>query len=242
MTSAAAGGNGQAPDQPASPAGGNGQAPAPAQVNNNPAPSGAQNGQAPTATAPSAADIARMTQELAEARRDAAKYRADLQKFQDAQLTAEQKRERDFEQAQKSATDAQRELQELRLTRAIERKAAAFNLINPEIAARLLNRSELEFDDAGAPKNLDKLLTALIQAEPYLVAAANGQPQQPVARPASSGGATNPGAGGVQPGAAGGSGATITAASYRAMSQQERILRNKEVQDTLRRFGGRLPD
>jgi hypothetical protein len=82
MTSANAGGNGQAPTNPASSAA-HGQAPTTAQANNTSTPSAGQNGQAPAAIT-EAAEVARMTQELAEARREAAKIaptqRSELEK------------------------------------------------------------------------------------------------------------------------------------------------------------------
>lgn len=246
MTSANAGTGGQASTSSQQ----TGQAP---QANNSGSPSAAPQGQAPegntSAQQLSLADyeriIADLRKENAGHRTEKTQIATELQKFRDAQLSDAEKAQKRTADLEKANSAYERELNELKLTRAIERKAAALNIINPEVAARLLDWSTVEFDDSGAPKNLDKLLAALIQAEPYLVAAAangQGQPQSPQARPASSGGATNPGAGGVQPGAAGGSGATITRTSYLAMSVNERITRMKEIDAVLARNGGRLPD
>jgi hypothetical protein len=228
MTSVNAGGNGQAPTDPATPAA-NGQAPTTAQANNTSTPSAGQNGQAPAAIT-EAAEVARMTQELAEARREAAKYRIEHQKLADEKLTAEQKLQRDYEASKTELTAVQRELSELKLTRAIERKASALNIINPEVAARLLDWSEVKFDDNGAPKNLDALLTALIQAEPYLVANSQ-QSQQQTTRPASSGGATNPGAGGV--GGLGNPPGTWSRTAIAKMSDAEYIRNRAAIQEAM---------
>jgi Phage minor structural protein GP20 len=130
----------------------------------------------------------RYADEAAQWRTTARKAEADLKKFQDAQLTAEEKRERDFEAAQKAATDAQRELQELKLSRAIERQAATLKIISPEIAAKLLDWADIDYDDNGAPKNLEKLLSALVTTYPHLA-----QPDATQASAHTAGGATNPG-------------------------------------------------
>lgn len=181
----------------------------------------------------SAEEAARIIRELrdenAKHRTERSKTEAELKKFQDAQLSEADKQARRLADLERANSDKDRELQELKLTRAIERKAAALSIIDPDAAARLLDWSEIDYDEAGAPKNLDKLLTALIQTRPYLVAT---QAQQ--RPPASSGGATNPGAG-ARTGA-------ITLSSYKAMSPQERIARDKEVQAVLRQNGGRLPE
>src|SRR5579859_8019248 len=98
MAAATGGGNGQAPTQAAASSSGNGQAPTTPPANNGSAPSGgAPNGQAPTAIDPtppqslSADDAKRIRQELDEARRDAARYRDELKKRDDAGLSQQQK-------------------------------------------------------------------------------------------------------------------------------------------------------
>jgi hypothetical protein len=255
MTTTGAASSGQASDS-----GGTGQAP---QVNNSGSLTAASQGQAPgdhtTTTSGASGDtISRAEHDriTAELRKEAASYRTKNKQFEDQQAANDLAKLGDLERAQKIADDAQkqvaerdqiitttqRELLDLKITRAIERKAGELGIIDPDAAARLIDWADLDFDDKGLPKNLDAVLTALLTAKPYLFAQAHQSGAPPAPRPTSSGGATNPGAGGVAPGAAGGSGGSITAASYRAMSPQERILRNKEVQDTLRRYGGRLPD
>lgn len=233
MSAANGGGNGQAPtQQPASPAA-NGQAPTPAQANNSGSPqSAAPNGQAPTAidqyNPPSADEWRRVQQELAESRRDAGKYRNDLQKLQDAQLSDAEKQAKRLADLEQLTTAQARELTEVKLTRAIERKAVSLNIVDPDAAARLLDWTAIDFDDGGSPKNLDKLLAALVQDKPWLVAQANangaqqngqGQPQRQA--PAPSGGATNPGR------QAGNGGLTLQL--IQAMSPRERVARAQEI-------------
>jgi hypothetical protein len=69
-----------------------------------------------------------------------------------------------------------RELHDLKLGHAIERRAAALHLFDPEVAAHLLDRTSLEFDDNGAPVNLDAALHALVKAKPWLSPQAQRQP------------------------------------------------------------------
>lgn len=183
----------------------------------------------------SASDYERM---LADVRKEAAGHRTkagqleqELNKFREAQLSDVEKAQKRLADLERANSDYQRELQEVRLTRAIERKAQALGIIDPEAATKLLDWSELDYDESGNPKNLDKLLASLVSAKPYLVATQAAQPQRP---PASSGGATNPGAGART--------GVITKSSYAAMSQQERSSRNKEVLEIMRQNGGRLPD
>lgn len=199
------GGNGQAPGQSAATVGGNGQAPTTTPANNTAhgtsATSG-QNGQAPTATqaddqykAPSAEAWKRHQQELDEARRDAAKYRDELKKRDDATLTAQQKLERDYADLQASHFEREATLNQLRIENAAYRLAGQLQVsdIGAVIALVLAEHdSEIKLDAAGKPENLDKLIKQVLADHPALAGQANGQQQRPGA---SSGGATNPGAG-----------------------------------------------
>ncbi|MGH2479264.1 MAG: hypothetical protein ACRDHW_06385, partial [Ktedonobacteraceae bacterium] len=69
------------------------------------------------------------------------------------------------------------ELQETRIIHAVERHAHELHFIHPEIASRLLDRSELEFEDNGAPKNAKQLLEKLAKAMPELVSAPASAPE-----------------------------------------------------------------
>ncbi|SRR5258708_2064984 len=179
-------------------------------------------------------------------RDDAAKERLDRKRLAELEKAEQDRQTANLSDQQKAAQRAEAAEASLTAVRsrigASELKVAALSagIIDPDLAPALLG-TKVEYDGEGEPKNIADLVKALKSDKPHLFAAANGQPQSPPARPASSGGATNPGAGGVQPGAAGGSGATITAASFRAMSQQERVLRMKDVETALVKYGGRLP-
>lgn len=218
-----------------------GQAP---QANNGGSPSTTPtSGQAPTGNPSSqqltAADYDRI---IAELRKENATHRTKLKQIEDAQAAADLAKLGDLEKAQKqlAAAEAANAAYKQRVaTYAVQLEAQKLGIVDPELAA-LAIAGQLEFDENGSPKNADKLLKELILAKPYLVASSGsgaqgqGGQQNQQRPPAASGGATNPGAGART--------GVITKAAYAAMSQQERINRNKEVLETLRQNGGRFPD
>lgn len=229
-----AGGNGQAPTSPAALAGGNGQAPTPAQANNTSGtPAAGQNGQAPTATQtsdptyapPSADEWKRTQQEIAEARRDAAKYRDELKKRDDAQLTADQKRERDYAATQARALELELRVQQQGLELAGHRLAAGIGIADAGAAIALVlaeHAAEVQYDEkTGVPGNLADLLKAVLKDHPILAAhpAPSAQNQRQPA--ATSGGATNPGR------QAGNGGLSLEV--IRNMPMRERMARLEEI-------------
>ncbi|HEV2237404.1 MAG TPA: hypothetical protein VGR57_12150 [Ktedonobacterales bacterium] len=106
-------------------------------------------------------------------------------KAEEATLSEQQKLERKLADAQAAQAEQALSAQK-RIVRA-ETKAAAVELgLNPELAARLVDFADIEFDDAGDPKNLKVLLEAAVKAYGLV-------PGQQPPKPATSGGATNPG-------------------------------------------------
>jgi hypothetical protein len=174
---------------------------------------------------------------IAELRRENAKHRTDLKKFEDAQLTEQQRLEKRATEAEAAATAYQQRIAAYEVKLAAQR----LGIIDPDLAL-LAIQSQLEYADDGTPKNADKLLEALAKAKPYLVAAPAQTPAQPAAgagqrQPASSGGATNPGA------AQSASTSDVTWAQYAAMSVTERTHPPTwaKITATLARNGGRFP-
>ena len=218
-TDTTAGGNSQALTPSAAPAGKQPGAD-PALTNNTAGGSptaGGQNGQAPTATPPqpsddgasaappSADEWKRVQQELAESRREAAKFRNELKTRDDALLTAEQKRERDYSDLQTRAAEQELRLQRLHLENAGYRLGASLGIGDLTAALAILqveHGHEIAFDDNGAPTNLADLMKTVLEQHPVL--AAQTQPPQPPQPPqqqqspaaypayAPSAGATNP--------------------------------------------------
>lgn len=142
--------------------------------------------------AKSAGDYERMINEL---RKENAGHRTRLKTFEDeekkrqeAQLSEQQKLEKRFADLQKSHEDYRTSVQDRIVTTELRAQAADLGFADLSDAVRLLDRSELEFDDDGIPTNAHQLLEKLAKAKPYLLKSQAG-----ASRPANtSGGATNP--------------------------------------------------
>lgn len=122
------------------------------------------------------------------------KSQSDLLKFKEGieaeRLTANEKQERErqkleqqYAELQKTHENALRQSQERIVNYEVRLQAAKMGIVDPDAAAKLLDWSELEYDDAGAPTNVEDLLSDLLKAKPYLKAQG---------RTVTSGGATNP--------------------------------------------------
>jgi len=107
-------------------------------------------------------------------------------------LSAEEKQQLELKNLEKQLADAQKErdderrrAQERTLNYEVRLQAAQMGIVDPDVAARLLDWSEIEYDDNGSPTNVQDLLDSLVKTKPYLKAA----PARPTP---TSGGATNP--------------------------------------------------
>lgn len=107
------------------------------------------------------------------ARRDAearAKAAADeLDKLKTAALSEDEKRQKRLADLERDQADWQRERQEFLLERAVERSAAKLGFADPADALGLLDRTALEFETDGRPRNVEQQLQALAKAKPYLL-------------------------------------------------------------------------
>lgn len=173
-----------------------------------------------------AADLARVTKELGDTRKEAAQHRTELKKFQDAQLTDQQK----LEQRATDAEAANKAYQARIASYAVQIAAQKLGIIDPELAA-LAIQAQLEYEPDGTPKNAEKLLKDLLVAKPYLAGGQAGAAQQQ-RPPAQSGGATNPG-GGARPG-------VFTREQVRAMSPQEYAANRDAIRQQMAANNGRL--
>lgn len=148
----------------------------------------------PTKSTPAAEELLKEIEEL---KRSHGNAKEELDRHR-KKLTAYEKKEAEADAARKEAEEAQlsqlertqKQLSELqdhlqmkqdRIVRyEIERQAQKLGIIDPDAAATLLlqNRSELELDEDGSPKNAEKLLEALVKNKPYLVPKQEQQQQQ----------------------------------------------------------------
>jgi hypothetical protein len=102
---------------------------------------------------------------------DDLKTKADeYDKLKASQQTEQEKLQARAEQAEKERDDLRNETTSLRATLAIEKAAAKANIVDPEMAAQLIDRKSLEFNDEGFPtkESLDKALEDVIDRHPIL--------------------------------------------------------------------------
>lgn len=155
------------------PPAGNGQAPAGGAQQG----AGAGNGAGGSGGETAEEKAARLERELEEVRREAAGHRTRANQAEGKLRNLETAGMSEAEKAAARATALEEQNQQLTAqlrTQAIQgaalTAATKLNYRNPELAYRLLNTSELEFDEAtGAPKGVERLLRELATAEPYLV-------------------------------------------------------------------------
>jgi len=139
---------------------------------------GAQKAQAAGAAAASGTDApeSMSPEEAAKLRKEANSLRKRIADFEKAQTEAA---ERDLSEAQKLAKrleESERRHAE-RDERDRERDfhtaavamATRLDFRDPELAARLIDRSTVEFDDAGRARNLERLFREIIKDRAYLV-------------------------------------------------------------------------
>lgn len=133
---------------------------------------------------------------LAKANNEAKTHRLkanELEKYKEQieneKLSAQEKAEKQLARIQKEHEDYRTSVQERIVTTELRAAAADLGFADLSDAVRLLDRSELEFDEDGNPTNARKLLEQLAKAKPYLLKQQNGGQQRTAA---SSGGATNP--------------------------------------------------
>jgi myosin heavy subunit len=176
---------------------------------------------------------------LKKANQEAASHRHKAKELDDLKaqienekLTEQQKLEKRLADIQAEHSNVTRQSQERIINYEVRLQAAQMGIIDTDAAARLLDLSEMTFDDAGLPNNVDKLLKDLVKNKPYLVGKTNGTGL-------SSGGATNPARS-----ATNGPKKIETWADITAMSPDEYNARHAEIKEWMNknpvRFGVRM--
>ena len=98
---------------------------------------------------------------------DDLKAKADAyDELEASQKTELQKAQDRAAELEKQATDAVARAKEASLRSAVVAEAARKNVIDPDAAVALLDRSALEFDDDGTPKGVAEAMEALLTAKP----------------------------------------------------------------------------
>ncbi|CAN5750011.1 hypothetical protein BH23CHL7_BH23CHL7_17260 [soil metagenome] len=120
---------------------------------------------------------------LADVRREAAKWRTEHKKAADAleaaakqQMTEEEQRAADVAKKERELADRETAAAERLLSAAIKEAAAAGGVAPARLALipRLIDRTEVIFDDAGEPTNVPALIKTLLDAYPEFKAGAGG--------------------------------------------------------------------
>lgn len=112
--------------------------------------------------------------ELARARKEAAKYRAELRQYQDAEearkreaMTAAEKLQADFEALQAKFVKAEADRRDALIRSAVTTAASNAGFVDVEDAMRLLPTEELEVD-GDMVHGVDELVAKLVASKPYL--------------------------------------------------------------------------
>ena len=129
---------------------------------------------------------------LKKANKESAGHRQKAKELDDlkAQIEAEklsetEKLQKQLAKLQAERDEVTRQSQERTINYEVRLQAARLGIADPTDAVKLLDWSEIEYDDAGTPTNVEDLLRQLVKAKPYLVANTRSAPT-------TSGGATNP--------------------------------------------------
>jgi len=166
MPAAGSGAAGATPQAPAAPAAGT-DGPAGA----TPAP-GATPGAAQPAAATPPASSSGLEAALAAERKRAAAFEKQLKDLQDRDLSETEKLRKQVADQERAITERDQREQETKIRMATVSAAARLGFADPDDAVKLLDRSALAFDEAGAPTNVSDLLGALLKAKPYYASSA----------------------------------------------------------------------
>lgn len=115
-----------------------------------------------------------LRRENASYRTRAATAETEVQRFKTAQMTEQERAQEAAKQEKARADRLQSDLQLARLESHVAVNATKYGIADPRAVVRLLPATEIEFGDDGAPKNLDKVITAMKTEFPILFGQARG--------------------------------------------------------------------
>lgn len=110
----------------------------------------------------------KLRSEAANLRKRLKAYEAEEEKAKEAQLSEQQKLEKRLAELQAEHETVRRQMQERSVNYEVRLQAAQMGIVDPSAAAKLLDWSEIEYDEDGAPTNIPDLLKKLLRASPYL--------------------------------------------------------------------------
>jgi hypothetical protein len=149
----------------------------------NPAPESATPREPAAQSEGTDARIAELERALKNATEERDRHRKKLSSYEEAERKAEEAKLSEIERVSKQYSELQsrhdtyvQQMQARIVRYEVERQATKLNIIDPDAATRLIDWSELEYDESGAPTNADKLLEKLLKQKPYLAPAKEPEP------------------------------------------------------------------
>jgi hypothetical protein len=94
---------------------------------------------------------------------------AENRKYREATMSEAERLRQRLAEYERLEAEWQRERQEFLMRTAVDATARKLGFADPELAWRLLDLVEVEFDDEGRPRNVEALLRKLAQRWPYLL-------------------------------------------------------------------------
>jgi hypothetical protein len=113
--------------------------------------------------------VKKLRAEAADYRRRLRELEARVKAEDDRKLTESERMARRVAELEREQTEYLAERQERVVRYEVMLAASKLNIVDPDAAFRLIDLANLEFDEDGMPKNLDKALKELVKARPYLV-------------------------------------------------------------------------
>lgn len=118
------------------------------------------------------AELERTKSALKKANSESANHRHKAKELDDLKSKIEQEKLSETERLQAKLAEKEQLIikhQERVIRSEMKTAAVSLGIINPATATKLIDWSEIEYDDNGDPTNVEDLLKKLIKDEPYLV-------------------------------------------------------------------------
>jgi hypothetical protein len=115
-----------------------------------------------------AAYVRKLRAEAAEYRRKLRELERELRKRDEEKLSETERMRTRLSELERELTQRELALREHTLRYETMLRARELGIIDPDAAYRLLDLSEVEYDESGRPTNIEKLLRELVRKRPYL--------------------------------------------------------------------------
>jgi hypothetical protein len=116
-----------------------------------------------------AAYVRKLRAEAAEYRRKLRELERELRRRDEEKLSETERMRMRLSELERELTQRELVLREHTLRYETMLRARELGIIDPDAAYRLLDLSEVEYDESGQPTNIEKLLRELVRKRPYLV-------------------------------------------------------------------------